>query len=212
MAFHEIRFPTEISRGSQMGPERKTDIVTLGSGFEERNSRWADSRRSYNAGYGIKSLDELYDVVTFFEERRGRLFGFRWKDPVDHKSTRPSDLVSPGDQLLGVGDGAEIAFQLRKTYGSTYSPWMRGISKPVSGTVRVAVDGVEKTLGSDFFIDDTSGIVSFSGGQVPVIGAQVTAGFEFDVPVRFERDRLDINLPNFNSGVIPDIPVVEIRL
>ena len=90
MTFHDIRFPTEIARGSQGGPERKTDVVALSSGYEERNSRWADSRRSYNAGYGVRSLDDLYAVASFFEERRGRLHGFRWRDPADHKSCIPS--------------------------------------------------------------------------------------------------------------------------
>ena len=212
MSFHETRFPTAVSLGSQLGPERKTDIVTLGSGFEERNSRWADSRRSYNAGYGIKGLDDLYDVVAFFEERRGRLFGFRWKDPLDYKSTRPGGQITAQDQLIGVGDGVSADYQLQITYGENYSPWSRSIKKPVEGTVLVSVDGVSKSLGAEFSIDDTVGRVSFVSGQEPAVGAQVTAGFEFDVPVRFGSDRLDINLQNFSSGAIPDIPIVEIRV
>ena len=140
MSFHETRFPTEISRGAQGGPERRTDVVVLGSGFEERNSRWANSRRSYNAGYGVKSLDDLNAVIAFFEERRGRLHGFRWRDHADLKSCAPSADPSPLDQAIGTGDGTATDFQLAKTYGSAYAPWAREIKKPVAGTVRVAPD------------------------------------------------------------------------
>lgn len=106
MSFHEVRFPTGISRGAQGGPERRTDVVLLGSGFEERNSRWADSRRSFNAGYGLRSLDDLHAVIAFFEERRGRLYGFRWRDHSDWKSCVPSGQPSAMDQVVGIGDGA----------------------------------------------------------------------------------------------------------
>ena len=112
MSFHEIRFPTAISRGATGGPERRTDIVALGSGHEERNSRWADSRRSYNAGYGIKTLDDLHAVIAFFEERRGRLYGFRWKDHADYRSGPPSATPMALDQQIGIGDGQTATFQL----------------------------------------------------------------------------------------------------
>ena len=92
--FHDIRFPTAISRASHGGPERRTDVVVLGSGAEERNARWADSRRSYNAGYGVKSLNDLHAVIAFFEERRGRLHGFRWRDPSDWKSCPPESKTN----------------------------------------------------------------------------------------------------------------------
>src|SRR5688572_776362 len=134
MSFHEIRFPTAISRGATGGPERRTDIVALGSGHEERNSRWADSRRSYNAGYGIKTLDDLHAVIAFFEERRGRLYGFRWKDHADFRSCPPSAAPNALDQQIGIGDGEAAAFQLVKRYGSVHAPWSRRIAKPVAGT------------------------------------------------------------------------------
>src|SRR5512134_1149921 len=110
MSFHEVRFPTEISRGAEGGPERRTDIVVLGSGYEERNSRWADSRRSYNAGYGVKSVDDLYAVIAFFEERRGRLYGFRWRDHADWKSCAPGGTIASTDQVIGTGNGTTAAF------------------------------------------------------------------------------------------------------
>ncbi len=212
MAFHEVRFPTDISRGAVGGPERRTEVVVLGSGHEERNSRWADSRRSYNAGYGIKALDDLYAVISFFEERRGRLYGFRWRDHSDWKSCPPSQVPAATDQLIGTGDGATAIFQLTKTYGSAHAPWRRDVKKPVAGSVIVAVDGVIQTEGVAFTVDSTSGLVTFQPGRIPQPGSQVTAGFLFDVPVRFDTDKLEINLQGFRHGAIPSIPIVEIRL
>lgn len=212
MSFHEIRFPVAISRGSQGGPERRTDVVVLGSGHEERNTRWADSRRSYNAGYGVKSLDDLQSVVAFFEERRGRLYGFRWRDHTDWKSCPPQSVPTALDQTIGTGDGTTAAFQLVKTYGSVHAPWQREIKKPVAGTVLIAVAGAAMTPGMHFAADPATGLVTFLPGHVPGAGAVVTAGFEFDVPVRFDSDRLEINLAGFQHGAIPNIPLVEIRV
>ena len=211
MIFHEIRFPTAISRSSQGGPERRTDVVTLGSGFEERNARWADSRRSYNAGYGVKSIDDLHAVIAFFEERRGRLTGFRWRDHTDNKSCPPSQTPTATDQSIGIGDGVRATYQLTKTYGSTFAPWTRTITKPVTGTVRVAVAGVVQPP-ANFIINHTSGLVTFQPTHIPPTSAPITAGFEFDVPVRFDTDKLDISLQGFNHGAIPHIPIIEVRL
>jgi uncharacterized protein (TIGR02217 family) len=212
MAFHEVRFPAGISLGATGGPERRTEIVVLGSGAEERNSRWADSKRSYNAGYGIKRVDDLHAVIAFFEERRGRFHGFRWKDWSDYKSAAPNVSVTALDQAIGTGNGVTATFQLVKTYGSTFAPWTRDIKKPVAGSVRVAVAGVEKTVVTHFNVDHATGMVTFTGGNIPAMGQGVTAGFEFDVPVRFDSDRLEVNLSLIEAGSIPNIPIVEVRL
>lgn len=212
MNFHEVRFPTDISRGAQGGPERRTDVVVLGSGHEERNSRWADSRRAYNAGYGIKSLDQLYAVLAFFEERRGRLYGFRWRDHMDWTSTTPGATPQTDDQLIGTGDASTTDFALTKSYGNQFAPWTRQVNKPVAGTVRVSVASVEQTEGVAFTVDPAIGVVSFLPGHVPAAGAEVRAGFEFDVPVRFDTDKLDVNLSGFQHGAIVQIPIVEVRL
>ncbi len=212
MSFHEVRFPTDIARGSSGGPERRTDVVVLGSGYEERNSRWADSRRSYNAGYGVKSLDDLHQVIAFFEERRGRLYGFRWRDPADYKSCAPQRLPAETDQTIGLGDGSTLYFQLIKSYGSDTLPWSRTISKPVEGSVLVAVDGVLQDEGTKHIIDTTTGIVRFLSGHAPANGAILTAGFEFDVPVRFDTDKLEIDVQGVRHGTIPNIPIVEVRI
>lgn len=212
MNFHEVRFPSDISLGATGGPERRTDVVVLGSGFEERNARWADSRRAYNAGYGIRGLPDLYTVIAFFEERRGKLYGFRWRDPMDWTSAAPEVSPSPFDQQIGVGDGATAEFQLIKSYGSAYAPWAREIRKPVEATVVVAVGGIEQTAGTAYTADSTDGVVRFLPGYVPEVGAVITAGFAFDVPVRFDTDKLEVNLRGFQHGAIPAIPIVEVRL
>ena len=206
MSFDDVRFPPQISRGSSGGPERRTEIVVTGSGAEERNSRWAHSRRRYNAGFGVKSLDDIHAVVAFFEERRGRLHGFRWKDPLDFKSCAPGAAVSPRDQVIGTGDGVATRFQLVKRYGSGLRDYSRSITKPVAGSLRVAVAGQEVT---GFTLDTLTGMVTLAAA--PGAGTLVTAGFCFDVPVRFDTDELRINLTQFAGGDIPDIPVVEIR-
>jgi uncharacterized protein (TIGR02217 family) len=210
MSFHEIRFPTAISLGSSGGPERRTDVVVLGSGFEERNSRWANSRRSWNAGYGIRSLDDLYAVIAFFEERRGKLHGFRWKDPTDWKSCAPGASPTATDQPIGTGDGSTATFQLAKVYGSAHAPWTRAVSKPVAGTVSLAVAGIAQPA-SAFAVNAANGQITFLAGHIPPAGTAVTAGFEFDCPVRFDTDRLDINVQGFGHGTIPHIPLIEVR-
>lgn len=210
MSFHEVLFPTAISRGSQGGPERKTDVVALGSGAEERNSRWADSRRSYNAGYGVRSLDDLHAVIAFFEERRGRLYGFRWRDHLDHKSCHPGNAPTALDQQIGVGDGATAAYQLVKRYGTAHAPYQRSIHKPVAGSVVVAVAGIT-TNSTAYTVDPTTGTITFSSEHIPLPGSAVTAGFTFDVPVRFGTDKLEISLSGFHHGSIPSIPILEIR-
>ncbi len=210
MSFHEIRFPTAISLGSSGGPERRTDVVILGSGHEERNSRWANSRRSWNAGYGVRSLDDLSAVITFFEERRGRLHGFRWKDPTDWKSCAPGLVPAATDQVIGTGNGSTATFQLVKIYGSAHAPWARTISKPVAGTVTVAVAGVTKP-GAAFAVNTANGQLTFLAGHIPPTGAAITAGFDFDCPVRFDTDKLDIHVQGISHGTIPHIPLIEVR-
>ncbi|MFD2181424.1 TIGR02217 family protein [Rhodoplanes azumiensis] len=209
-AFHEVLFPLDVALKSAGGPERRTEIVTLGSGREERNARWAHSRRRYDAGYGVKTLAALSAVVAFFEERRGRLHGFRWRDRVDHSSA-VTGAPTPLDQPIGTGDGSTTTFPLVKTYGGLHAPYRRPIVKPVAGSVLVAVNGVAQADGTQVFCDPATGVVTFLTGHVPASGAVITAGFLFDVPVRFDTDYLEIDLSAFEAGAIPTIPLIEIR-
>jgi uncharacterized protein (TIGR02217 family) len=210
MSFHEIRFPTGISFGATGGPERRTEIVTLGSGAEERNTPWAHSRRRYNAGYGLRSLDDVHEVIAFFEARRGRLIGFRWKDRADWKSCGPSEAIAADDQLIGMGDGETVTFQLVKTYASGAGGYVRPVTKPVAGSLQVSLGDVEQVLGTDFTLEATSGLVTFA--TAPGTDVEVKAGFAFDVPVRFDTDFLEVNLAGFEAGSIPAIPIVEVRV
>jgi uncharacterized protein (TIGR02217 family) len=208
MPFDNIRFPVAISRGSHGGPERRTDVVTTASGREERNARWANSRRRYNAGFGVKTLSDIHAVVAFFEERRGRLYAFRWKDHLDFKSCATTANPSATDQMIGTGDGVTASFQLIKKYGSGLRDYQRVISAPVAATVLVAVNGVASTF---FTLNAQTGIITFNTGRIPTSGQVITAGFEFDVPVRFDMDALNINLTHFEAGEIPEIPLIEVR-
>jgi len=207
VAFHEVRFPDDISRGARGGPERRTQIVELASGDEERNASWSNSRRRFDVAYGIRRADDLAAVVAFFEARNGRLHGFRFKDWGDHKSCLPSGTPSPTDQAIGTGDGATTAFQLAKRYASGGQTWVRTITKPVAVTVRVAFDGAEQLGG--WTVDTTTGVVTFD--TAPTAGVAITAGFEFDVPVRFDTDALDVTLDLERLGSITSIPLLEIR-
>lgn len=210
-AFHEVRFPLDIALGSRGGPERRTEIITTASGREERNARWAHSRRKYDAGYGVRSITKLAEVITFFEERRGRLHGFRFRDRLDWTSAPANATPGALDQPIGTGDGVLAEFMLSKTYGSAFAPYQRPITKPVAGSVSVAVNGTVQTAGTQFTVDTVTGMVTFAPGHVPPEGAAITAGFVFDVPVRFDTDYLEFDLSAFEAGAIPAIPLVEIK-
>ncbi len=210
MNFHEISFPTSLSFGSVGGPERRTEIVTLANGFEERNSPWADSRRRYDAGVGMRSLDDIETLIGFFEARQGQLYGFRWKDWTDYKSCAPSSDVAMGDQSIGFGDGVNKVFQLAKTYQSGPHQYERRVTKPIAGTVLAAVAGDAQIETVHFTLDDTTGLISFVAA--PADGVLVSAGFEFDVPVRFDAERIEMSLASFSAGEIPTVPVVEVRI
>jgi len=209
MGFHEVRFPTSLSFGSAGGPVRRTDVVTLANGFEERNTPWAHSRRRYDAGLGVRSLDDVAILTAFFEARQGQLNGFRWKDWADYKSSLPSAAVAATDQQIGIGDGVQREFQLAKLYESGSESYRRPIAKPVVTTVRVALDAVEQP-DSAFTVDVTTGVVTL--GLPPGGGVVVTAGFEFDVPVRFDTDQIVTSVASFQAGDVPDVPVLEVRV
>lgn len=207
--FHEIRFPANLSFGSIGGPERRTEIVTLTNGYEERNTPWAHSRRHYDAGLGLRALDDIEALIAFFEARGGQLHGFRWKDWADCKSCKPSGTPEYRDQLLGQGDSETVTFQLRKAYASGPGRYLRPICKPVRGSVLIGLGGEEQREGLEFEVDYTTGIITFT--TPPGQGAEITAGFEFDVPVRFGTDRIAVSVASFHAGEMPQVPVIEVR-
>lgn len=204
--FHDVSFPVPMARGARVTTHRQTDIVTLGSGHEERNTRWKHAKRTYDAGGGVRSLDDLYAVQSFFEARLGELYAFRFRDPLDHASGAPGKAPDPTDQVLGTGDGITATFQLVK---HTSDAVARPIRLPVAGSVAAAVDGVTTT---NISVDSETGILTFDPGSVPAMGAEVTAGFLFDVPCRFDTDTLNIDLTAFKAGSLPTIPLKEVFL
>ena len=206
-SFHEVQFPLRLALGTSGGPYRRTDIVSLSNGRESRNRRWKDARRHYDAGSGVRSVSDLYEVLAFFEARAGQLYGFRFTDPVDFQSCAPEGTVSSNDQPLGIGNGARTAFQLMKVYSDVGGTTERVIAKPQAGSVVVRIDDVAVSP-DDFGVDHATGTVTFD--TAPINGAAIRAGFRFDVPVRFDTDRIEINLDAFHAGRIPSIPLVEI--
>lgn len=209
MAFHEVRFPASLSFGAVGGPERRTEIVRLANGHEERSTPWAHALRRYDAGMGLRSVDDLEALVAFFEARGGQLHGFRWKDWSDWRSAPASRPLTHEDQLIGEGDGERRAFPLLKRYRSGDQTYLRPIAKPVAGSVRIGIGKEPRIEGVDYSVDPATGMVEFV--QPPSIGAEVTAGFEFDVPVRFDTDRLQISMARFQAGEVPRVPVIEVR-
>lgn len=201
--FDEVMLPLPFALGTSGGPERRVDIVTLGSGHEARNSPWAHGRRRYDIGGAVRTLDELHALIAFFEARRGKLRGFRFRDPFDCRSGAPSVAVTAEDQAIGIGDGVTTAFPLLKAYGD----YQRPITKPVTGSARVAIDGEELAVDA-FTVNTATGEVTLE--ETPGEGAVITAGFVFDTPVRFDIDRLELSLDGFGAGRALAVPLIEI--
>lgn len=205
--FHEGALPLHLDRGGTAGVERRTEIVPLASGREARNGRWAHGRRRYDLAGAVTTLDDLHTVIAFFEARRGRLQGFRFRDDADCKSCPPGAEPSPSDQVLGGGDDARTAFPLVRVYGEGPDAYVRTIAKPVAGSVRVAVAGVEIAPAA-FALDARTGVITLAT-PAPA-GALVTAGFVFDTPVRFDADCLELRYDGFGAGRFGSVPLVEV--
>ena len=205
MSFHEVRLPARLAFGSTGGVERRTDVVTLASGFERRSSPWALGRRRYLIGANLRALADMAELTAFFEARRGRLYGFRFRDFSDFASCGPGGTPAATDQALGIGDGTRTAFRLAKAYEDVSRP----ITKPVERSVTVAVAGVTLASGA-FSVEATTGVVTLVAP--PASGAEVTAGFLFDTPVRFDADRLEVTLESFGAGRMAAVPLIEVRV
>ncbi|WBQ09881.1 DUF2460 domain-containing protein [Hyphomonadaceae bacterium ML37] len=196
--FHEVQFPPDISYGASGGPGYSTTVVTTVSGHERRNANWAAARGRWNVAHGLKKREQVAALIAFFRARRGRAYGFRFRDWTDYQALA---------QLIGVGDGATKTFQLIKRYASGGEIEARIIAKPVPGTVKIYRDGVEVVSG--WSVNTSTGLVTFT--TAPASGVQVTADFEFDVPVRFDSDQMDITIETYQLGSWGQIQVLEIR-
>lgn len=204
--FHDVRFPLAVGFDAAGGPEFSTQVAELASGHEQRNQMWAEGRLRYDAGLGVRSEADMAALVTFFRARRGQAFAFRFRDPMDWTSAGFGDEVSPLDQFVGIGDGTTMRFQLVKRYGEPGAEEVRRVTRPEHESVRVSVAGVEQSSG---WVLQPGGVLQFE--VPPVQGAEVRAGYRFDVPVRFASDRMDVSLSGVRSGEIPSVPLVEVR-
>lgn len=200
MAFVEVCFPIDIAYGSAGGPEYSTDIVITHGGYEQRNVNWSQARAKYNVAHGVKTQSQLDALIAFFRARKGRADGFRFKDWSDYKATA---------QYIGTGNGSNKIFQLVKTYSSGNITETRIITKPVSSSIAVYVNATLQP-GSAYTVDTATGKITFV--TAPANSAVVTTDFEFDVPVRFDTDRLSATLDSYGVNSWNDIPLVEVRV
>jgi len=205
-AFDDISFPLDIGARAQVAPSFSTRVIESVSGHEQRSTQWADARMSFDAGPGIRSEADIATLIAFFRARRGAARGFRFHDPFDNVSGDFGSDPDPLDQTIGQGDGAQSQFTLVKCYGSGSDPQIRFITRPVAGSIRVALDGVEQISGWSHL---GQGVIAFD--TAPAEGVLVTAGFAFDVPVRFAEDRLEIDRETFAAGIVPSVQLMEIR-
>ena len=199
MTFHEVQFPPDIAYGATGGPEYMTSVVSMASGYEQRNANWSAARLKWNVASGLKHQTQLNTLIAFFRARKGKAYGFRFKDWTDYKATA---------QAIGTGDGTTKAFQLVKSYASGAGSETRTITKPVLGTVVPYLGGIKQTSG--WSINAATGILTFT--VAPAQGVAVTADFEFDVPVRFDTDSMAVSIEQFDLHQWSDIPVIEIRV
>jgi uncharacterized protein (TIGR02217 family) len=204
------RFPDDISYGSRGGPGWSTTVVETDSGSESRNQRWSYPRHEFDVSYGVNTLVRLENLLNFFHVVAGKAVGFRYKDWMDFKSCSRTATPAAADCAIGTGTGALATFQLAKTYTQGAYTRSRKILKPISGTVLVAVAGTTKTETTHYTINYTTGLVTFTAGNIPTTGQAVTAGFEFDVPCRFDTDKLSVNINDYNSGAA-QVPLIELK-
>lgn len=211
--FHDVRLSDDVEQGAKGGPSFKTTILGALSGREQRNLEWQYARHQWNIGYGIADRDRYMEVVAFFYARRGRGYAFRFKDWTDYTSgtgfTLEGGDLEDNRVLIAVGDGAEDEFQLYKFYEDTAATYIRKITRPIGATVRIWLDGVEQTVTTDFVVDADTGLVTFN--SPPGDSVEIEAYFEFDVPVRFDIDHLDVEVTWWNAAAVPDIQIIEVR-
>jgi uncharacterized protein (TIGR02217 family) len=201
-AFEDVRFPVALGREASVEPCFSTAVVTGAGGGEQRNSDWTDARIRFDAGPGVRGEGDLHALIAFFRARRGAAVAFRFEDPFDNSSNGMTGAPGAADQRLGTGDGVRTQFALVKHYGTQE----RRITRPVAGSVRICVDGTERAGGWTL---EPKGTIAFE--DPPAEGAEVEAGFRFDVPVRFEHDRLSVSRATFEAGEIPSVPLIEVR-
>lgn len=205
-AFDDVLYPFALGRDATVVPEFSTSVSATASGFERRNSLWSNARLRFDVGPGVRSEAELGELIAFYRARRGPARGFRLRDPSDFSSNAMTGTPTPLDQLIGTGDGLRTDFPLVKRYGDGDDAQLRRITRPNLGTIHVSVDGTPQ-VGN--WAPGDGGTIVFD--EAPEAGAEIRAGFLFDVPARFAEDRLEVSGSAFAAGEAPSVPIVEIR-
>lgn len=206
MTFHEVRLPEQVEKGAKGGPAFRTSIVVLASGHERRNEEWSITRGNWDLAYGVQRKQDFDDVIIFFYARRGRAHGFRFKDWTDFEMAR---------QSIGTTDGSTATYQTFKRYDSAGFNFDRTLSKLVTGTVSVWVNDVSIVEGAgagEFTVDVNTGIITLGSTLAAQSGTDVEALCEFDVPVRFDTDELDVTAFTHDAARIDSLPIIEIRI
>ena len=203
--YHDILFPIRIARGAVGGPIRRTNIATRKNGHELRIATNANSLRQWQITSRNSDFNDIAAIVDFYEARLGRLCSFRFRDPFDNKSCAPNDVIAANNQKIGIGDGVAKSFQLVKNYGDAANIYKRKITKPVSGTIQIAINGIKT---NNFNADYSNGIINFN--TPPVNGAIISAGFQYDCIARFDNEQLELSLDGATNGHIADIIIREV--
>lgn len=189
MTFYRAQLPPCYSEGSEAYPVRPVDIARSASGSPVRRSRRSQSYREFNINFAARNLNDVHDIIAHYEVMGGSEHSFPVRDKFDYKSCKPTQTVAVTDAAIGTGDGVTAAFQLKKQYkrtlldGSTVIAVDRTIKVIKTGTLLVAVAGVLKTETTHYTVNYDTGIITFTGGNIPTGGQAITAGFEFYVKV-----------------------------
>ena len=209
MTFHDTRLPEDVERGASGGPEFKTTILTLSSGYEKRNIDWSATRGSWDVGYGIQNKVDFTAVLDFFHAREGMAHSFRFKDWGDFEMA---------SQTIGTTDATTATFQIFKRYTSGGINFDKNLEKIVSASATVLVNSVSQTVvydtapaAGEVSINTLTGVLTLGSTHAATTGQDIDVLCEFDIAVRFDTDKFDINLLTFDAGGIASLPVIEVR-
>lgn len=199
-------FPTDISFGRPGGPEYLTDVVVLESGHEQRNAYWSEPRYSWDVGYGVRKIENIYALLEFFHACKGRAKPFRFKDWLDYRSCNVYDTPAFDDVSLGAATAGQTEFQLIKTYPESPYSTTIDIIKPKGDSIKIGEDGLEVTSG--WTINEATGIITRG---TPLAGGEaITWGGEFYRKCRFDTDKLNHSFEAWRAGGV-EVPVVHLR-
>lgn len=205
MSFHDVRLPEQVEQGAAGGPTWSTLVITAAGGGERRNVNWSQARRTYDIASGLRTRADMATLLAFWHARQGRAFGFRFKDWSDFEMPR---------QSIGSTNGSQAAFPIFKRYSSGGINHDRTITRPVSGTVRCWQNGTERTIGAggtQFQVNLATGVITLGATLAATSGQAVEVQCEFDVPVRFDMDDMDVELRTLFSQKWGSIRLIEVR-